>query len=106
MNNLSAKRSTSNPNLNPPADNSSSPYTPSNKTVAKPSSVISSSTDNWISQFIIFVIVVLIVAAIASKLKHRKGKYKERKDFSDDVKEKRLGKQHHRCADCKSVECS
>ncbi|MGC2573036.1 MAG: HNH endonuclease signature motif containing protein [Candidatus Nitrosopolaris sp.] len=103
-NNLSAKRSTSNPNLNPPADNSSSPYTPnSNKTVAKPSRVISSSTDNWISQFIIFVIVVLIVAAIASKLKHRKGKYKERKDFSDDVKEKRLGKQHHRCADCNRV---
>jgi hypothetical protein len=103
-NDLAPKRS--NPNPNPPASNSTNPLPPasnSNATAANSSSTISSSTDRWVAPFIIFVIVVAIIAAVVHKLKNRKGKYKERKDFSDDVKEKRLEKQHHRCADCNRV---
>ncbi|MFY9872529.1 MAG: HNH endonuclease signature motif containing protein [Candidatus Nitrosopolaris sp.] len=103
-NNLAAKWQTSNPN--PPTSNSTSPSRPAsntNTTVANPHTIISPSADNWVGPFIIFVIIVVIIAAIARKLKHRRGKYKERKDFSDPVKEKRLEKQHHRCADCNRV---
>jgi len=58
--------------------NSTIPYTHnSNKTVAKPSAVISSSTESRVVPFIIFVIVVLIIAGIARSLKHRTGKYKD-----------------------------
>ena len=103
-NNLAANGQTSNPN--PPTSNSTSPSPPAsntNTTSANPHTIISPSTDNWVGPFIIFVIIIVIIAAIARKLKHRRGKYKERKDFSDPVKEKRLEKQHHRCADCNRV---
>jgi hypothetical protein len=98
-NNLAAKGPTSYPNPNPPASNS----TNINTTAANPHTIISPSSDDWVGPSIIFVIIVVIIAAIARKLKHRRGKYKERKDFSDAVKEKRLEKQHHRCADCNKV---
>jgi hypothetical protein len=103
-NNLAAKGPTSFPNPNPPASNSTSPPASNiNTTAANPPTIISPSTDSWVGPFIIFVIIVVIIAAIERKLKHRRGKYKERKDFSDSVKEKRLEKQHHRCADCNMV---
>ena len=95
-NNLAAKGPTSYPNPNPPAFN----Y---NTTVPNPPFIIPPSTDSWVGPFIIFVIVVLIIVAIARKLKRKSGKYKERKDFSDSVKEKRLERQHHRCANCNRV---
>jgi hypothetical protein len=99
-NNLGPKRS--NPTPNPPSHNSTSPPTSNiNTTTANPPTVISSSTESRVVPFIIFVIVVLIIAAIARKLKHRRGKYKERQHFSDSIKEKVLERQHHRCADCK-----
>jgi len=66
-------------------------------------STISSSTDSWVAPFIVFGIVIVIIAAIARKLKHRKGKYKQRQHFLDSVKEKVLEKQQHRCADCNRV---
>jgi hypothetical protein len=100
-NSLAAKGQTSNPG---PTSNSTNPVPPisnTNTTVTNPS--VSSSTNSWVAPFIIFVIIVAIVAAIARKLKHRKGKYKERQHFSDSIKEKVLEKQHHRCADCNRV---
>jgi hypothetical protein len=102
-NNL-AKGPTSNPS--PPASNSTNPLpttSNTNTTATNPSTIISPSTDSWVAPFIIFVIVVLIIAAIARKLKHRREKYKERQPFSDSVKDKVLEKQHHRCADCNKV---
>jgi len=94
-NNLSTKVPTSNPG---PASNSTNPVPPVSGTNAT-----ATSTDSWVAPFIIFVIVVTIIAAIAHKLKHKKGKYKERQHFSDFIKEKVLEKQHHRCADCNRV---
>lgn len=96
---LAAKDKSSNPasystNPVPPVSNTNTPAT-------NPSSTISSSTDSWVA-FIIFVIIAIIVA-IARKLKHKSGKYKERQHFSDSIKEKVLEKQHHRCADCNRV---
>jgi hypothetical protein len=100
-NNLAPKAPTLNSNPNPPAYNSSSARTNINSTGAKP--VILPSTDSWVGPFIIFVIVVLIIAAIARKLKHKSGKYKERHHFSDSIKEKILERQHHKCSDCNRV---
>ena len=103
-NNLAATGPTSFPNPNPPASNSTSPPASNiNTTAANPPTIISPSTDNWVGPFIIFVIIVVIIAAIAQKLKHRKGKYKERQHFPDSVKEKVLEKQRHRCTDCNRV---
>ena len=42
---------------------------------------------------------IVIITAIARRLKHRK----EGQHFSDSVKEKILEKHHHRCADCNRV---
>ena len=101
-NNLSANGQTSNPN--PPASNSTNPLsTNTNTTARNPSTIISPSTDSWVGPFVISVSVVIIIAAIAQKLKHRKGKYKERQHFPDSVKEKVLEKQRHRCTDCNRV---
>jgi hypothetical protein len=98
-NNLATNGQTSNPNR--PTSNSTSPLPPaSNTTAANAHTIISSSTDSWVGPFIISVSVVIIIAAIARKLKNRRGKYKERQHFSDSIKEKVLEKQHHRCADC------
>ncbi|MGC1931095.1 MAG: HNH endonuclease signature motif containing protein [Candidatus Nitrosopolaris sp.] len=104
--NLAAKWQTSNPGHNPPASNSTSPSPPAsntNNTAANPHTIVSPSSDNWVAPFIISVSVVIIIAAIARKFKHRRGKYKERHPFPDPVKEKVLEKQHHRCADCNRV---
>jgi hypothetical protein len=101
-NNLAPKRS--NPTPNPHAHNSTSPPAFNiSTTTANPPTVISSSTESRVVPFIIFVIVVVIIAGIARKLKHRRGKYKERQHFSDSIKEKVLEKQHHRCDDCNRV---
>jgi hypothetical protein len=91
-NNVAAKGPTSNPSPSPPASNSS-PVPPAfntNTTAANPHTVISPSSDNWVGPFTISVSVGIIIAAIAQKLKHRKGKYKERHPFPDLVKEKVL----------------
>ena len=98
-NNLAAKWQTSNPSPNPPASNSTSPLphaSNTNTTAANPS-------DNWVGPFIVSVSVVIIIAAIARKFRHRRGKHKERHPFPDPVKEKVLEKQHHRCADYNMV---
>jgi hypothetical protein len=71
-NNLAAKGTTSYPN--PPTSNSTSPSPPASNTntsAANPPTIISPSTDSWVGPFIIFVSVVIIIAAIAQKLKHR-----------------------------------
>ncbi len=94
-----ANGQTSDPNS--PASNSTSPSSPAsntNTTATKPHAIISQSRD--IAPFIIFVILVLIIAAIVRKFKGRRGKHKERHPFPDSVKEKVLEKQHHRRADC------
>jgi hypothetical protein len=105
-NNLAANGQTSNPSPNQYASDSTStsPAASNTKAIAtNPSTIISPSRDSWVAPFIIFVILVLIIAAIARKLKHRRRKHKERQPFSDSVKEKVLEKQHHRCADCNKV---
>jgi hypothetical protein len=103
-NNLTTNRQTSNPSL--PTSNSTSPSPPASKTnaiVANPHTIISPSSDDWVGPFVISVSVVIIIAAIAWKLKHRRGMHKERHHFADRLKEKVLEKQHHRCADCNRV---
>jgi hypothetical protein len=85
---------------NPPTFNSTSPSRPN---TTNPHTIISPSSDNWVGPFTISVSVVIIIAAIAWKLKHKSGKHKERHPFPDLVKEKVLEKQHHRCADCNRV---
>jgi hypothetical protein len=106
-NNL-AKGQTSNPSPNP-ASNSTNPLPTNTNTTANPSTIISPSRDSRVAPFIIFVILVLIIAAIAWKITHRKAKYKARQAFPDRLKEKVLEKQHHRCADCNylcmGIEC-
>jgi hypothetical protein len=78
-------------------------YKYTNTTAANPHTIISPSSDSWVGPFIISVSVVIIIAAIARKFKHRSGKHKERHPFPDLVREKVLEKQHHRCADCNRV---
>jgi hypothetical protein len=100
-NRLATNGQISNPNS--PTSNSTSPLPPAsytNTTVANPHTNISQSTDSWVGSFIVSVSVVIIIAAIARKLKYRRGKYKERQHFSDSIKEKVLEKQRFRCADC------
>jgi hypothetical protein len=82
---------TPNPASNPPASNS---------ILNPPTTTSSPTTYSWVGPFIIFVIVVVIIAKIAHKIKHRKGKYRERQYFSESVKENILDKQHHKCAHC------
>jgi hypothetical protein len=100
-NNL-AKGQTSNPK--PSASTNPLPTTSNtNTTATNPSTIISPSTDGWVGPFVISVSVVIIIAAIAWKITHRKAKYKVRQAFPDSVKEKVLENQHHRCADCNRV---
>ncbi|MGC1931691.1 MAG: PsbP-related protein [Candidatus Nitrosopolaris sp.] len=73
------------PNPNPPITN------------PNPSTSTNPSTD-WL-----LLVIFLIIIAAVWKLKHRGRKYKERHDFSESVKEKILEKQHHRCANCKTL---
>jgi hypothetical protein len=101
-NNLSTNGRTSNPN--PSAYNSTNPLpttSNTNRTATNPS-IISPSADSWVIPLIIFLVIVLIIAAVW-KLKHRGGKYRERQPFSDSVKENVLEKQRHRCADCNRI---
>ncbi len=102
-NNLAANGETS--NLNSFASNFTSPVPPASNSNINPSTTTSktNTTDSWVAPFIIFVILVLIIAAVAWKLKHKSGKHKERHPFPDLVKEKVLEKQHHRCSDCNRV---
>ncbi|MGA9153822.1 MAG: HNH endonuclease signature motif containing protein [Candidatus Nitrosopolaris sp.] len=96
-NNLATNKQTS----NPPASNSTNPLSSNtNTTAADPHTIISPSSDNWVGPFIISISVVIIIAAIAWKITHRKAKYKVRQAFPDSVKEKVLERQRHRCADC------
>jgi hypothetical protein len=102
-NNLLANGHTSNPN--PTAYNSTNPSPPAsntNTTAAIPHTIVSPSTDDWVGPFVISVSVVIIIAAIARKFKHKSGKHR-RHHFPDRLKEKVLEKQHHRCADCNRV---
>jgi hypothetical protein len=101
-NNLAANGQTSNPNS--PTSNSTNPLsTNTNTTAANPHTIISPSSDDRVGPFIIFVSVVIIIAAIAWKITHRKAKYKVRQSFPGRLKEKVLEKQHHRCAGCNRV---
>jgi hypothetical protein len=78
---------------------------PASNTTSNARATFSSPTsDSWVTPFIvIIVIVVIIIAAIARKIKHRRGKHRERQDFSESVKEHTLDQQHHRCAKCKRL---
>jgi hypothetical protein len=80
----------------PPASNTNSTTKP--LTTSNPTSISLPTTDSWV-----WVVPLVIIAAIAWKLNHRKGKYRERQHFPDSVKEKVLEKQRHRCADCNRV---
>lgn len=48
----------------------------------------------------LFVFVMILIAVAAWKIKHRRGKYRERQDFREDMQERTLSKQKHRCANC------
>jgi hypothetical protein len=76
-------------NLITPNPHSTNPITPSSPT-----------TDGWVTPLILFVIVVIIIAGIAYKIKHRGGRYRERQYFPDSMKENILDKQRHECAHC------
>src|ERR1700739_4383272 len=99
-NNLAANGQTSNPN---PPTSPSPPASNTNTTGTKPYAIISPSTDDWVGPFVISVDVVIIIAAIAWKITHRKAKYKVRQAFPDFVKEKVLERQRHRCTNCNRV---
>jgi hypothetical protein len=58
------------------------------------------STDSE-SGLIIFLIFVVLVAAIWWKLKQRGGRYRERRYFSESIKKQTLGYQNYKCAICK-----
>jgi len=70
--------------------------------VVSPSQQPIPSDSSWTGG-ILFVLVVIIIAAIAWKIKHSKGKHRERQDFSESTQEKVLEKQHHRCGHCKRL---
>ena len=53
------------------------------------------------SGLIIFLIFVGLVAAIWWKLKHRGGKYRQRRYFQESVKKETLRNQNYKCAICK-----
>jgi HNH endonuclease len=55
-------------------------------------------TDSWL---IIFLIFVGLVAVIWWKLKHRGGKYRQRRYFQESVKKETLRNQNYKCAICK-----
>ena len=55
---------------------------------------------SWAGPLILFVFVIILIAVAAWKIKHRRGKYRERQYFSESVKENILDKQHHRCGHC------
>jgi hypothetical protein len=96
-NNLAAKGARSNPTPSPPANSTSPVPQPSNTNTSDPSIPYNVQ---WVA-FIVFPII--LIAAIARKLKHKSGKYKERQHFSDSIKEKVLERQRHKCADCNRV---
>jgi DNA-directed RNA polymerase subunit RPC12/RpoP len=58
------------------------------------------STDSE-SGLIIFLIFVVVLAAIWWKLKHRGGKYRERRYFPESIKKETLHDQNYKCAICK-----
>ena len=96
-----AEQPTPNPTPSPPTANTTTSNPPASNTTPNPPTTTSSPiTYSWVGPFIIFVIVVIIIAKIAQKIKHRRGKYRERQYFSESVKEHILDKQHHKCADC------
>ena len=45
----------------------------------------------------------MIIAAMARKIKHRGGEYRERQYFSDSIKENIFDKQRHKCGHCKRL---
>jgi hypothetical protein len=51
-------------------------------------------------ELLFFLVVVAIIGVIVWKLKHRGGKDRQRRYFSDLIKENILDKQHHKCAHC------
>jgi hypothetical protein len=78
-----------------------------NTNASKPPTTISSplqqqvqpaTIPSWAGPLFLFVFIIILIAAW--KLKHRRGKYRERQYFSESVKENILDKQHHKCAQC------
>ncbi|MGC1932567.1 MAG: hypothetical protein WA667_26635 [Candidatus Nitrosopolaris sp.] len=76
------------------ASQTSSPAPPSNTTGISVSGPINDL------EILFFLVIVTIIGAIAWKLKHRGRKDRQRRYFSDSVKENILDKQHHKCAHC------
>ena len=62
-------------------------------------------TTDWTAQFIVLIIIIIIIAIVASawKFRHRSRKYRKRLGFSDNIKERTLAKQHHRCSSCNKL---
>jgi hypothetical protein len=75
-------------------------YTIHAQTSAQNQTTTEQSTDSE-SRLIIFLIFVVLVAAIWWKLKHRAGKYRERRYFPESIKKETLRDQNYKCAICK-----
>lgn len=83
--------------------NATDPIVPLPQQPAQPEVSIPSITHTWFAPSILSVIIVIIVAAIARKIKHRKETYRKRELFSQSTKAKVLAKQDHRCTHCKRL---
>jgi hypothetical protein len=71
-----------------------SPASPSNRTGTSVSGPINDL------ELLFFLVAVAIIGAIVWKLKHGGGKDRQRRYFTDSVKENILDKQRHKCAHC------
>src|SRR6266487_4558383 len=94
---------TNSPTTNPPASNTTTTTNP--PTVSSPPQqqvqpAAVATTTSWTGPLILFVFVIILIAVAAWKIKHRRGKYRERQYFTESVKEHILDKQHNKCADC------
>ena len=95
--------STNSPTTNPPTYNTTTTTNP--PTISSPPQqqvqpAAVATTTSWTGPLILFVFVIILIAVAAWKIKHRRGKYRERQYFTESVKEHILDKQHHKCADC------
>jgi hypothetical protein len=87
---------------NQPSNNPSTPSsypTPQKPAVGNP--IQSLKNDQVVFGLVLVIVIALIIYAIKKAVK--RGKHKERRDFSDLIKESVLKKQNHRCAYCKRI---
>ncbi len=85
---------------NPPTSNSNPATTISATPQQQLQPATLSADTSWAGPLFLFVFVIILIAVVAWKIKHRRGKYRERQYFSESVKEDILDKQHHKCAHC------